>query len=204
MCWLGGHLACSSWQAGGRHGNLSQAPTNPNTTLSPEHLAGQTNCLIGQVCSANYILFKSGLEFSPAPSVCLFVLGFKKQHAAAQSLLLWILLPFSVFSRHCASCELVSVIRPWERIGAVSCSGIQRPLERCKELFDVSDSFLLLSSGLAMGLWHESHVGHKMIQENPEFPKEQNDCTQGRTWHLRLIKVMHLGTAPQEHSIRFQ
>lgn len=147
---------------------------------------------------------KPGLEFSPAPSVCLFVAGFKKQHAAAQPPLLWILLPFSVSSRHCASCELVSVIRPWEHIGAVSFSGIQRPLQRCKELFDMSDSFLFLSSGLAMGHLHESHVGHKMIQENPEFPKDQNDCTQGKTWHLRLINAMTLGTAPQEHSITFQ
>lgn len=41
--------------AGGRHGKLSQAPTNLNPTLSPKHLAGQTKCLTGQGSSANLV-----------------------------------------------------------------------------------------------------------------------------------------------------
>lgn len=82
----GGQGGCHGraiWLAGGRHDNLSQAPKDANIMVSPGHLAGQTNCLIGQVRPASHMLFKSGREHFPAPSVCLFVAGFKKQHAAA-------------------------------------------------------------------------------------------------------------------------
>lgn len=109
-CRLAGRChACAGCPAGGRHPEMQAAWRLPAIWQ-----AKQTATLAKHGLQA--ICCLSLAEHSPVSSVCLFVAGFKKQHAAAQPPLPYILLHFSIFSRHCAmlwhcisACEFICV-----------------------------------------------------------------------------------------------